>query len=274
MIGKTHLVCEDYALDGNRLFPYVIISDGCSSSCHTDVGARLLSLCLEDVLVRIVNKKGIPSDKLHDYYHYIGNTAIQNAYSKSRSLGLDPQCLDASASLAFKEPLSKKFITYMYGDGHIIHKGINGRMTHVRIGFEKETPFYLSYTSDSGKVKTYDDFSRKINPRGNIKTTTITVYENDGLEKTTDLKKYNCPTIFTFDGLNTDFLAIASDGIGTFASPQKGGIPAEEAVKEVLAFRLTNGRFVKRRLKRAIECYNKQGVYNHDDISLGVIKVN
>ena len=41
-IGKTHKICEDYILSGTKPFPYIIISDGCSSSEGTDMGARLL----------------------------------------------------------------------------------------------------------------------------------------------------------------------------------------------------------------------------------------
>lgn len=35
-------ICQDYILSGTDPFPYVIISDGCSSSKKSDVGARLL----------------------------------------------------------------------------------------------------------------------------------------------------------------------------------------------------------------------------------------
>ena len=44
-IGKTHDICEDFALTGtkNSIVPYTIVSDGCSSSPLTDVGSRILS---------------------------------------------------------------------------------------------------------------------------------------------------------------------------------------------------------------------------------------
>ena len=38
-IGKNYLVCEDYILSGVSPTPYIILSDGCSSSKHIDVGA-------------------------------------------------------------------------------------------------------------------------------------------------------------------------------------------------------------------------------------------
>ena len=40
--GKTHKICEDYIISGYNPAPYIILSDGCSSSKNTDVGARVL----------------------------------------------------------------------------------------------------------------------------------------------------------------------------------------------------------------------------------------
>ncbi|GAH21715.1 unnamed protein product, partial [marine sediment metagenome] len=44
-IGKTHDICEDFALSGNFGSPgggddcnYLVVSDGCSSSPGTDLG--------------------------------------------------------------------------------------------------------------------------------------------------------------------------------------------------------------------------------------------
>ena len=40
-IGKTHLICQDYALHSEG---HISLSDGCSSSPNTDIGSRLLCL--------------------------------------------------------------------------------------------------------------------------------------------------------------------------------------------------------------------------------------
>ena len=47
-IGSTHALCQDYALARND-GPYVILSDGCSSSPDTDVGSRLLVKASEKI---------------------------------------------------------------------------------------------------------------------------------------------------------------------------------------------------------------------------------
>ena len=57
-IGKTHDVCEDFALTGTfedekNTARYVIVSDGCSSSQNTDLGSRLLSFSIANELKKI-----------------------------------------------------------------------------------------------------------------------------------------------------------------------------------------------------------------------------
>ena len=51
-IGSTHDICQDYALAlniSNRSL--LIVSDGCSASPSTDIGARILSRCAAQVLL-------------------------------------------------------------------------------------------------------------------------------------------------------------------------------------------------------------------------------
>jgi len=53
-IGKTHRICQDYAHTGNKngMF-YAILSDGCSSSEHTDLGSRIMVKTAEKYIEEI-----------------------------------------------------------------------------------------------------------------------------------------------------------------------------------------------------------------------------
>ena len=57
-IGNTHMVCQDYALNGsspdNRLH-YSIVSDGCSSSKHSEIGAQILCHVAQDCILTYAN---------------------------------------------------------------------------------------------------------------------------------------------------------------------------------------------------------------------------
>ena len=51
-IGSTHSLCQDYVIARNPdRAPYVVLSDGCSSSNDTDIGARLLVRAMDQRLV-------------------------------------------------------------------------------------------------------------------------------------------------------------------------------------------------------------------------------
>ena len=42
-IGNTHQICQDYALSGNyKDMYYSVVSDGCSSAEHSEIGAQIL----------------------------------------------------------------------------------------------------------------------------------------------------------------------------------------------------------------------------------------
>lgn len=50
-IGAQHKVCQDYSSQGlSAGLPYVIVSDGCSSSPNTDIGSRIVSLYSKHLL--------------------------------------------------------------------------------------------------------------------------------------------------------------------------------------------------------------------------------
>jgi hypothetical protein len=58
-IGSTHQVCQDYALAyASDDFAYAIMSDGCTSSLNTDIGARLVSVIARDA-INYLNHRGL-----------------------------------------------------------------------------------------------------------------------------------------------------------------------------------------------------------------------
>src|SRR5215208_7219869 len=88
-IGATHAVCQDYVIARSRAphgGPYVVMSDGCSSSPDTDVGARLLVKAIDQMLVRTA-----PRDvcKLH-------KECARTALGWAELIGLPAQAVDAT----------------------------------------------------------------------------------------------------------------------------------------------------------------------------------
>ena len=88
-MGKTHNVCEDYAMSGTSGgVSYAIVSDGCSSSPDTDFGARILA--------RAALKHIYQAWSLEKYSDSVINTARSGALS----LGLPQRALDATLLVA------------------------------------------------------------------------------------------------------------------------------------------------------------------------------
>ncbi|MFN2514557.1 MAG: protein phosphatase 2C domain-containing protein, partial [Pyrinomonadaceae bacterium] len=100
IIGATHAVCQDYAVAGNGLpthqardenspaAPYLILSDGCSSSPDTDIGARLLVKAAEQILL-VYRPLASELPEMH-------KESAQRALTWAGLAGLSPQVVDAT----------------------------------------------------------------------------------------------------------------------------------------------------------------------------------
>src|ERR1043166_8156900 len=87
-IGSTHAICQDYAIARGR---YVVLSDGCSSSPDTDIGARLLVKALDQSLSTATN-----IEELH-------KESARIALGWASMLGLPAQSVDATLLSAHVE---------------------------------------------------------------------------------------------------------------------------------------------------------------------------
>jgi hypothetical protein len=148
-IGKTHKVCQDYALAGFADgLPYTIVSDGCSSSRDTDFGGRILCKYAAQMLHSAIEYGVVP----------------ENAFKMSSSLVndwkvVDQDCLDATLLIA--KVIEDKVQVLMSGDGVVAAKRKDGMIIVKVIEFKDNAPLYLSYKNDPGRKKllydTYDD---------------------------------------------------------------------------------------------------------------------
>ncbi len=72
-IGDQHKICEDYIIQGTDQVPLLILSDGCSSSDNTEMGARILCYLAKQYLF-------YRAGYLHDLdYYQMGLWVIHNA---------------------------------------------------------------------------------------------------------------------------------------------------------------------------------------------------
>jgi len=259
-IGKTHKICEDYVIHGNDPISYVILGDGCSSSPDTDVGVRLLVQTVKAEL-----KAGLGHLKPESMLK-ITNKEIKTICN---ALMIPYNSMDSSLVILkehFDYDTNKKMIRLiMAGDGIVI-----GKMKHrlqpdyTIVSYEKEMPYYLSYALDKERNNEYDRIARRIDPNGHTKG----INNGNGIVYV----PYWDLTVIDYPIEDYQYIMVASDGLNSFYKQETGDKwPLDITIKSLGMFKSVTGEFLKRRIKRILKDYEKEGIYHYDDLSIGII---
>jgi hypothetical protein len=161
-IGSSHVACEDYALSGTKDgLSWAIVSDGCSSSKHTDVGARILAHTAKDVLLRMYVLKRLTDKRFmedggieSEFYDMV----LERALAARASLRLDYDVFDATLLTAFAvrhpgEP-DPVWGAFAIGDGSVVVRHASG-FHDVRLSYQSNAPYYISYRMCKEKDEGY-----------------------------------------------------------------------------------------------------------------------
>jgi len=285
--GKGHHVCQDFAFV-NKAYNRIIISDGCSGSPMTDVGARILSLS---------------ANKMVNYYpdidlQKIDRLAISEARNICKSLNLDYSCLDATLGYAGKmfaetslfgqeiAPLDMIYAS-LFGDGIIVFKLKNKTYLVYTMEYISGYPAYLNYLHDAERMEQWKSILNAAGgPEESIIQTEIS-YDSEWKEyQRVNMKNWTKPT---FRGFHTEhgcycfaveedveWVALLSDGVNSFTRKGENpdSIPLEEVLKVLLDFRNTNGSFVQRQVNWFQKEIVKLDWQNFDDVSVAVLNVS
>ncbi len=259
-IGSTHLVCEDYAINGED---YVILSDGCSNGggprLHTDWGSRILCKAAEEH-IGLLRSKNVAA---------FVNRVIGTASAQVASYpNLDPKCLTATLLVAVHTDDS--IFVVAIGDGTIGSKGEEWNITDI--SYSNNAPYYLRYELNSA------DKARYLEEFGGTRTERSWVGSNfENFQENTyeTLESPYCIREFT----KSDFVFILSDGISSFYEPinkQNNRVGMIECLKLLLDFKNFQPGFVERQCQWAFKTnrvgsFSKLNWINADDLSVGVI---
>lgn len=259
MIGDSHLVCEDYAMnitvEGNH---HIVVCDGCSSSQMTDVGARLLALSaiktisfFEDftridwLVERLAFRVKLQLKDI-DIFKILPETLFDATLLVSRRIG------DTIGVLAI-------------GDGYIVASRKDGTISVTKIEYPSGYPRYLSYKMDPDREKAF----LKESP--------------NYIESMFYLREGEPPVLFgslihtsefwwyRFNTYEHNWIALLSDGVNSFRNENRKDIDPLEIIREVTGFKTTSGDFVKRRLNRFRKECIQRGWTHYDDVSMAVI---
>lgn len=234
IIGKEHKICQDYATSGLDPFPYIIISDGCSSGIDTDVGSR--------ILVQMA-KKNI--NLLNFNYEKFIETVIVQSKAITSLLGLAKESLLATLFIAINVENKLKILTI--GDGAIFYS-INNKITLIEYEYENNIPFYPIYLK-----KILDNKNNLL-----IKNGTETI-----------IKEFSHINYLEIDlsEVFVDWIMLSTDGIKSITN----GSEIKDVFKEIVDFKSLKGDFIERKMKRVHKNFLKDGYQNDDDWTMAGI---
>lgn len=276
-IGASHAICQDYSLAGNclpgkssaksgaQVNPYVILSDGCSSSPDTDIGARLLVKAAEQTLLGLDRSAASDPAEIHA-------EAARRALMWAELAGLHSQAVDATLLTAHLQ--GDKLILGCTGDGVMCLQSAAGVLDVYSISYASNYPLYPSYTHQPERLLAWEEVERS---RKEVKH-----FRCDSIEaplRLRDTWSSDLPTeVFTLRASDYKSVALFSDGIHSFYSAEQTEtskrvqvIPVEEVLCGFVSFKSVRGAFVGRRMNRFLKECLARGWRHMDDLAIGAL---
>lgn len=261
LIGAGHNVCEDYAWSGliRGQHPCIMIADGCSSSPHTDIGARIVIRGLISALNAYMGKPD-PTD----LYYHIRQHLMVNIVSMCKAMDLPIDSADATIRMVILYP--DFMFTFHYGDGTTIIKELDSDRVFdkIRSDYSTNSPYYYTYECDTMKKHAY------MESRGDG---IVTIGEDTNIPVQDFIKdEYLFWRAYDYRGMSGEYIAtVMSDGVETF----NNGVDVldkDDVINELIGFKNFKGEFVQRKVKMYIHRGAKQNIKHYDDISVASIK--
>ena len=268
-IGSDHLTngkpCQDYALSGIcGSNAYAIVSDGCSTGRHTDVGSRILTFATAQAMLELPARySGMELEP-----HHVSSVQQGQMFNSMLTLGLSRDDMLATCVCAYLTP--RGGFVHLQGDGVVALRSANGETHIFRYDWADNMPLYAAYAVDNygafirghgGEIgaKKLIEQHWVFNPDGSRE-------ELPGHEHTLaeGIRGVTIPLAIHDLGL----VAVFTDGV-----TQIEGVDWKEAVREALAFKTVAGEFVKRRMIRLVSDRRRTGKGPVDDIACAVIRV-
>lgn len=261
-IGVHHLrgglPCQDYAVSAEvKGMAYAIVSDGCSSGRHTDIGARIIAMNTASSLLW-TRSQFFPRAAIADYCKYHDEIA-------RAQLGLEQR--DMLATCGYVAVVGNSVVVDLAGDGVIAAKRANGEIVMTKIDWADNAPLYRTYATD-------DYFQFKIKHGGDgAMAATVTRRTGQGSSWSEKVIQQSIndmlPSFGDFIGVRDfEFFAVFSDGVC-----QVPGMKWYDVVAQLMDFKSTEGMFVKRRMNRFMHQRQLHGLEPIDDIAMACIHV-
>lgn len=260
-IGSTHAVCQDYAVAGlcERGRPYAVLSDGCSSSTDTDVGARLLVKAAE----RLLRESGGPPASGLAGLHA---EAARLALSWAEMLGLRPQAVDATLLTAHLN--GEELVIGCSGDGVVCLQTVEGALDAYAVSYPEGYPVYPAYAHQPARLRALAEAGRARKEVTRLRAASI-----EERLRTESVSEGGALTeVFAVKADGYRFAALFSDGVQSFSlSGRAEAVLLETVLPELVSFKNTRGAFVGRRMQMFLKDCQQKGWRHADDVTLAAL---
>jgi hypothetical protein len=261
-IGNAHQVCQDYALAGNyKDMYYGIVSDGCSSAEHSEIGAQILCHVAQynlqlhyDLFIENVKKTTLMS--------LLGNSILRRADELRKLYPISKDALQATLLVAVL--INEKIWEFGWGDGYFIYKSGDLAFPWVikKIDYPKtNAPFYLSTDQQF--------YINKFGGDSVVKRTTFSSISMDTkVEEDSPFYTPFCSMSILKPG---DTVSIMTDGLGQYLDRDKKPITDLTMVPLIIDYPSTEGVFVERTMNFLKKDLTRKGWTHADDIGIATI---
>jgi Protein phosphatase 2C len=254
-----HSPCQDYALAVNEERPFAVVSDGCSTSGLTDIGARVWALAARRAVAPF-------------WHHPSSSRIVTQVLSGMFALGLNIEDMDATLGVVAQSD-GGDLVGTIWGDGVIAARTTAG-LDITTVTWAGNMPGYPSYLIN---VPRCEEFTRQSNiaAGGSDRPcrVTRTVIRPDGStlpfsDTTTTMSvPLGLCGITVAQPAETEIVAVLTDG-----AAQIPGIDLFSVVDELLTVGpAREGFFMRRRLNAVLKKFAKSGARPTDDISIAAL---
>jgi hypothetical protein len=249
-----------------RAAPYLILSDGCSSSPDTDMGARLLVKAAERLLLaRAYRRSSNALSKMH-------SEAARVALRWAERIGLPPQAVDATLLTAH---LHEDELTLgCSGDGVLLLQSRAGATDVYVIHCPSGYPLYPAYSHQPERLAALRDRGCDRKEVQHFRRAEVSAPLR--LEKAWTSHLWT--EVLAVNARDYKYAVLFSDGIDSFFAARRtetgrmiDAIPLDQVLRELISFKSLGGNFVGRRINRFMKDCQSKGWRHADDLAVGAL---
>jgi len=268
-IGCSHLVCQDYAISGCiDDIHYAIVSDGCSSAPHSEIGAQVLCHVAKYYVETYARIGLFECLDLNMIANLLKVSICKRANEIQKIYPISPMALQATLMIATATPNELTIVAW--GDGIIVTKEsfVGGTPYYkiTEIEYPTNAPFYITLDKKAYLMEHPDS-----------KVLWKSHFYCDGTTELHDTREHEDfpPFISRMDIKESNgFVALCTDGLKSYQDENKKPVSFIDMAREVTNFASSdNNVFLTRNMNFLKRKILKKSWSHFDDLGCAVISL-